>query len=117
MTLELAPEPTYHLSMWTSQRRDQIKHNSGHRVIVSIYIYILLCLLNKHDKCNVSKKLAVTIKIQYLCVLKYIELKQQNKNKTALSSSQRYKYTVQIYFIQKGYKKNKKNATIVINAL
>lgn len=56
-----------------------------------------MCLLNKHDKCNVSK-LAVTIKIQYLCVLKVHRIKtakqnekkkKQKKTKTALSSSQR----------------------------
>lgn len=65
-----------------------------------------MCLLDKHDKCNVSK-LAVTIKIQYLCVLKVHKIitgkkkKNPTYNKTNLSSSQRYKYTVQIYFISK----------------
>lgn len=67
-------------------------------VYIYIYIYIILCLLDKHDKCNVSK-LAVTIKIQYLCVLKVHKIKtgkkttkKTNKNKrtkNALSSSQR----------------------------
>lgn len=52
-----------------------------------------MCLLNKHDKCNVSK-LAVTIKIQYLCVLKVHRIKtakqiKTNKKKPTLSSSQR----------------------------
>lgn len=54
-----------------------------------IYIYIILyCLLNKHDKCNVSK-LAVTIKIQYLCVLKVHRIKTAKQKKNDLSSSQR----------------------------
>lgn len=56
---------------------------------IFIYIYIILCLLDKHDKCNVSK-LAVTIKIQYLCVLKVHRIKtakerkkgKQNRTKT-----------------------------------
>lgn len=65
---------------------------------IYLYIYyIILCLLNKHDKCNVSK-LAVTIKIQYLCVLKVHRIKtakqrtkqnKKKKQKTTLSSSQR----------------------------
>lgn len=46
---------------------------------VYIYVYIMLCLLNKHDKCNVSK-LAVTIKIQYLCVLKVHRIKTAKQN-------------------------------------
>lgn len=45
-----------------------------------IFIYIILCLLDKHDKCNVSK-LAVTIKIQYLCVLKVHRIKTAKKKK------------------------------------
>lgn len=52
-------------------------------VYIYIYIYIILCLLDKHDKCNVSK-LAVTIKIQYLCVLKVHKIKTgktKNENK------------------------------------
>lgn len=70
------------------------KRNTAHKLDNSLYlylyIYIILCLLNKHDKCNVSK-LAVTIKIQYLCVLKVHRIKtaKQKKQKTALSSSQR----------------------------
>lgn len=65
--------------------------------------------------------LAVTIKIQYLCVLKVRKIKtaKQVKNggkkrrekKNALRSSQRYKYTVQIYFIPKKKKGTNKNAT------
>lgn len=47
-------------------------------VYIYIYIYIILCLLDKHDKCNVSK-LAVTIKIQYLCVLKVHKIKTGKK--------------------------------------
>lgn len=78
---------------------------------IYIYLYIILCLLDKQDKCNVSK-LAVTIKIQYLCVLKVHKIitgkkKKPKKNQhitkknNNLSSSQRYKYTVQIYFCLK----------------
>lgn len=74
-------------------------------IFVYIFIYIILCLL-KHDKCKVSM-LAVTIKIQYLCVLKVRQIKtakqvkKKEEGKNALRSSQRYKYTVQIYFIPK----------------
>lgn len=51
--------------------------------------------------------LAVTIKIQYLCVLKVRKIKtakqvkKNNKKKNTLISSQRYKYTVQIYLLKK----------------
>lgn len=58
-------------------------HKLDNSLYLYLYIYIILCLLNKHDKCNVSK-LAVTIKIQYLCVLKVHRIKtakQKNKNR------------------------------------
>lgn len=51
-----------------------------HSLYMYIFIYIILCLLDKHDKCNVSK-LAVTIKIQYLCVLKVHRIKTAKKKK------------------------------------
>lgn len=59
-------------------------------VYIYIYIYIILCLLDKHDKCNVSK-LAVTIKIQYLCVLKVHKIKtgKTKQKKTTKTNEQK----------------------------
>lgn len=60
------------LQINTSKETDKL-----HSLYMYIFIYIILCLLDKH-KCNVSK-LAVTIKIQYLCVLKVHRIKTAKK--------------------------------------
>lgn len=86
-------------------------------IFIYIYIYIILCLLDKHDKCNVSK-LAVTIKIQYLCVLKVHRIKTAKKrkkkeNKTEQKHPKVVHREVQIYSTNLFYSKNStnKNAT------
>lgn len=91
------------------------KHTKDPRQFGNI-IYIILCLLNKHDKCNFREVSCNNKNTISLCP--YIELRPQKQNKkTALNSSQRGTNIQYKSILLKKGKKLKRQRNIVINAL